>query len=184
MLLLWWTLAHAGYWLVVDDPQHADVILVLAGESDVRPRYGLQLLRKRYAPRLLLNASPVWRNYNWTDADLAGRYIAELPPNERVASAVCLVGSAQSTPEEARLAAHCIADLRARSVLLVTSEYHTRRARSVFQRVLRGVRVNIAAAPDPANYDVHWWRRRQWAKQFLTEWVRLAWWECLERWRS
>ena len=36
--------ANAGRMLVVDDPQPADVIVVLAGETDHRPERALELL--------------------------------------------------------------------------------------------------------------------------------------------
>jgi uncharacterized SAM-binding protein YcdF (DUF218 family) len=176
-------LRNAGRVLVVDQPEHADVIVVLDGEYDVRVSHGLSLLQAGYAPHLLLDASPLFRYYKWNETDLARRYIDELPLKERRASSVCPVGIAMSTMGEARAAGRCIDGLRAHSVLLVTSTYHTRRALSIFRQEVRGMKISVAAADDPLNFDVHWWRRRQWAKITAEEWVKYLWWECIDRWR-
>ena len=45
----------SGGFLVVNNPQHADAIVVLAGETFRRPNRGLQLLAQNYAPKMLLD---------------------------------------------------------------------------------------------------------------------------------
>ena len=69
------------------------------------------------------------------------------------------------------------------SVLLVTSDFHTRRALATFQNELHGRTFYVASAPDARNFGSPWWRHRQWAKVFFDECVRLAWWELVDRWR-
>jgi hypothetical protein len=41
----------------------------------------------------------------------------------------------------------------------------------------------VAAAYDPNEFGVQWWRHRQWAKVDFDEWLRLIWWELVDRWR-
>ena len=36
---------------------------------------------------------------------------------------------------------------------------------------------------DPREFGVRWWRHREWAKTNFYEWLRLAWWELIDRWR-
>jgi hypothetical protein len=57
ILLLALLLSTSGWFLVVNNPQHADVIVALAGETDRRPSRALELLRAGYAPKLAVGCS-------------------------------------------------------------------------------------------------------------------------------
>jgi uncharacterized SAM-binding protein YcdF (DUF218 family) len=130
----------------------------------------------------LLDASNTGGVYRWTYAEIAEQYIQTLPPEVARSVTVCAM-PALSTLEEAERARRCLDAVGARSVLLVTSEYHTRRARSIFVHSLPGYQIGIAGAVEPDQFGVRWWRHRQWAKVTLGEWTRLVWWECVDRWR-
>jgi len=173
---------NAGRILVVRDLRHADAIVVLVGETDRRPALALDLLRQGYAPRVLLDASPDVRLYHWTAAEIAELYIHTLPSELAASVSVCRE-SALSTMDEARQARRCLYAVGARSVLVVTSEYHTRRALSMFRHAFPGRPIGVAGAVEPDQFGVRWWRHRQWAKMTLSEWTRLLWWECVDRWR-
>ncbi|HEV8525324.1 MAG TPA: YdcF family protein [Terriglobales bacterium] len=173
--------ANAGRFLVVEDLRKADVILVLDGETDRRPARGLELLRQGYAPRLILDSAQHSRLYHATGPQLAQQFIAGLPPQEANVTSVCQV-AARSTKEEAQQAARCLDAAGARSVLLVTSDYHTRRARAIFRRELPDRQVAIAAVTDSAEFGAAWWQHRQWAKRAFEEWLRLIWWALVDRW--
>ena len=71
----------------------------------------------------------------------------------------------------------CLEQLGVRNIIIVTSEFHTRRARFIFRRVLAGSGIvsRIHPAYDETYWDVHWWRRRRWAKTFLEESLKLLW---------
>jgi hypothetical protein len=173
---------NAGRLLVVRDVRHADAILVLEGETDRRPALGLELMRQGYAPRVLLDASTDARLYHWTRAEIAQQYIRTLPPTVAGSVSVCGI-SALSTMDEAMQARRCLDAVDARRLLLVTSEYHTRRALSVFRHTFPGRSIGVAGALEPDQFGVRWWRHRQWAKVTLAEWTRLVWWQCVDRWR-
>jgi uncharacterized SAM-binding protein YcdF (DUF218 family) len=171
----------SGSFLVVNQPERADVIVVLAGETDHRPARALELLKDGYAPKLLLDVPANAKIYDTETLDIARAYVNKLP--ERDAISVCpIVGL--STKTEAQDVAHCLENTGVRRILLVTSDFHTRRARSTFQRELRGREVSVAAAYDPQQFGGSWWEHRQWAKVNFDEWLRLVWWELVDRWRS
>jgi DUF218 domain len=173
--------ASSGQWLVVNQPEKADVILVLAGETYLRPALALDLLHKGYAPRIIMDIPSAERIYQWTIPELAERWIQGLP--EANAISICPI-QGLSTRDESREAQKCLTRTEpARRVLIVTSDFHTRRARSVFQHELPGLQFSVAAAHNPAEFGVLWWRQREWAKTNLYEWMRLAWWEIVDRWR-
>ena len=112
--------------------------------------------------------------------DIAERYIRNLP---RAASVgVCPI-EGLSTLEESHDVERCLAHERGARVLIVTSDFHTRRSLSIFRHELHGKTVSVAAAHDDAQFGAHWWSHRQWAKTCLEEWIRLIWWETVERWK-
>jgi len=47
--------AGTGRFLVVDEPEKSDAILVLAGETYNRPMLALDLLERGYAPRIVMD---------------------------------------------------------------------------------------------------------------------------------
>ena len=78
-LLLLVFVALSGRLLVVDQPRKADVILVLAGETDKRPTRGLELLDQGVAPRMILDVPAGGQIYQWRQLELAQKYVENLP---------------------------------------------------------------------------------------------------------
>jgi hypothetical protein len=74
--------ANAARLLVVDAPQPSDVILVLAGETDRRPARALELLRRGYGRRVVIDVPAAARVYEVTQVKLAEEYIRSLPHAE------------------------------------------------------------------------------------------------------
>jgi len=178
---------QAGGWLVLDSPQPADAIVVLAGETEQRPAKGLQLLSQGMGPKMVLDTPAAIKIYRWSQLELAQQYLSGLPEAPRL-SACPIVGL--STKEEAQDVAKCLATLGTGSggvvhrVLLVTSDFHTRRALAVFRHEIPGVQFSVTAAYDSTQYGARWWEHRQWAKTFAGEAARLVWWYAVDRWRK
>lgn len=170
---------EAGRLLVINHPERADAILILAGETDHRPARGLELFEQGYAAKVILDVPAKEKIYHWTTPEIAERWISTLP--EADAISVCRIYG-RSTKAEALEAAACAERLGIRTVLLVTSDYHTRRALSTFKRELPGMAFSIAAAYDSIEFGTQWWRHREWAKTTLYEWMRLGWWVLIDRW--
>jgi hypothetical protein len=169
----------AGGFLIVDAPRPSDVILVLAGETDRRPRRALELLDQRYGQRIILDVPTNAKLYELTQIELAESYIARLP--ERASLSICPIDGL-STKDESKDAEKCLRREGARSVLIVTSDFHTRRALDVFRREIPGYEYSVAAARNGQAFGSRWWTHRQWAKTFVDEWLRLIWWKILDRW--
>ena len=68
------------------------------------------------------------------------------------------------------------------SVIIVTDDYHTRRALSIFSNRLPQYHWTAAAADKSYLFGMPWWKHREWAKTYLTEWQKLIWWELVDRW--
>ena len=173
--------ALGGYILVVEKPRKADVIVVLSGECDQRIQRGLQLLREGYAPRLVITARTSWLLFAWTEAELARQFVQQQEPSLAQVTSVVKI-TAQCTWEEASELKEFLSQIGARSALLVTSRYHTRRALSIFRRMLPGTECGIIGVPEPDHFGVQWWHRREWAKCTFHEWLCLLWWTAVDRW--
>jgi uncharacterized SAM-binding protein YcdF (DUF218 family) len=171
--------ANAGRLLVVDAPQPSDVILVLAGETDRRPARAIELLDQGYARRLVIDVPAAETIYGSSELQLAEKYFQGLPqaPSIRVCPIVGL-----STREESHDAEKCLATEPGSRILIVTSEFHTRRALNIFRHEVRGKSFSVAAARDESQFGTRWWTRRQWAKTCLDEWLKFLWWTVVERW--
>jgi DUF218 domain-containing protein len=172
--------SQAARFLVVDDPQKSDALVVLAGETNSRPARGLELLRQGMAPRMFLDVESGDVIYDQRLSDVAQKYLNTLPDAPRVS--VCPI-TGLSTNAETGDVRRCLERMDAHRVLIVTSGFHTRRALSIFRRRLPQYQFSAAAAHDPTHFGAAWWTHREWAKVTLDEWLKLIWWETVDRWR-
>jgi hypothetical protein len=170
----------AGSFLIVDAPRSSDVILVLAGETDRRPQRALQLLAQGYGRRVVLDVPAKAKIYEFTQVDLARKYIEDLP--QAAPLSICPI-EGLSTKEESKDAENCLRREGAKSVLIVTSDFHTRRALEIFRREIPGHEYSVAASRNDGEFGGRWWTHRQWAKTFVDEWLRLIWWKAIDQWR-
>ncbi len=172
--------ADAGNFLIVDSPQPSDVIVVLAGEMDHRIARALELLNRGSARRVLIDVPAAAKVYGFTELQLAQNYIDHLP--QAAAIGVCPIDGL-STRDESHDVEKCLSHEQGSRVLIVTSDYHTRRALSIFRHELPGKIISVAAARDASQFGSRWWTHRQWSKTCLDEWLRVIWWFTFERWR-
>src|ERR1700689_234257 len=170
---------QAGRFLVVDGPRASDVIVVLAGKTDRRPTRALELLQQGYGKRVLIDVPADSTIYTFTQLDLAQKYVQSLP-QAAVVSVCPIVGL--STKAETEDVEKCLTRMNAGTVLIVTSEFHTRRALTIFRQELPRRTFSVAAEYDSAQFGTHWWTHRQWAKTVVDEWLRLLWWSVVDRW--
>lgn len=172
---------HAASYLVVNQPEHADVILVLAGGiNDLRYWSGVQLMREGWAPRLVLDVFSKGVTFGNRDLDLAHAFVDRTTPGQ---SSICPI-VVNSTYGEAQHVADCLRGSGVKSILVVTSDYHTRRAIDILRHRLPQYHISIYAAPDPYFFGTRWWQTREWAKTTLAEWQRYLWWKLVDQWRG
>ena len=172
--------ADAGSFLIVDDPQPSDVIVVLAGEMDHRIAHALELLNQGSARRVLIDVPAAAKVYGFTELQLAQSYVDHLPQASTIS--VCPI-EGLSTRGESHDVEKCLSHEQGSRILIVTSDYHTRRALSIFRHELPGKIFSVSAARDASQFGARWWTHRQWSKTCLDEWLRVMWWFSFERWR-
>ena len=171
--------SRVGPWLIIDRPEKSDALLILAGdEDDVRLRHGEELLRQGLAAHGFIDAVDTILDFGKTPAQHAEDYLALLPPDLKSRMSVCAI-EADSTAEEMAAVRPCLERVGARRVLIVTSDYHTRRSLAVARKVLPQYQWSTAAARTQVS-GPKWWRSR-WAMRNLTiEWEKLIWWTLVD----
>ena len=158
--------------LVEDDgPQKADCILVLGGDNfGTRILKAAALARQGYAPYVLVDGpySPI--GY---ESDLTIPYAVRQGFPSALFRAVPLPDGIDSTNEESQYVANNILrPQHIRKILLVTSNYHTRRAARMMRTAAPWLTVAAVPAPDPY-FTVHgWWKTRSGKKTFFLEWTK------------
>lgn len=173
----------AGTMLVRDNPQKSDAIVVLDGDSvDERYERGMQLLRAGYGKHLFLDTSDETHFYGHKPTEYAANFLKEDAKEMLPYVSVCPYLD-DSTVTETIYVNRCLQQLSPHKVLLVTSDWHTARALSIFRKKLPQYEWSIAAAHDIRLFGPHWWRHREWAKTTLHEWVKMVWWNLIDRWR-
>jgi uncharacterized SAM-binding protein YcdF (DUF218 family) len=118
--------------------------------------------------------------YDQRLTDIAQKYANDLGEANRVS--VCPITSF-STFAEVNDVNRCLQSVGAHRVLIVTSEFHTRRALLIFRHRLPHYQFSAAGARDAARFGEAWWTTREWAKVTLSEWSKLVWFEVVDRWR-
>ena len=173
--------AGAGRWLDNPDaPAKADAILVLSG-SHFRTLHAAELYRQGLAPVVYISA-PV---PDPSAAPLAALGVRLVPmeaitedilrakgvPPDRIRR---LERTVVSTVDEAAELRRALAG-RTAKVLVVTSPYHVRRSRMVFEDALRGTGIAVAVLATPLEpLPERWWSTQSSARDVLLEWVKIA----------
>lgn len=176
LLLTFWLarplwLPWVGYALIHDEgPARADMAVVLGGDSwGQRITAASELVRAGYVPKVLVSGPPYY-DLHESDSEIGYAFHHGYPlewfeafPND-----------ANSTREEAWA---IVPELRRRGVrkfLLVTSNFHTARARRIFMAVARamggGPEMRTVAVPDHFFNPDSWWRRREGQQVAFIEW--------------
>jgi uncharacterized SAM-binding protein YcdF (DUF218 family) len=176
---------QTGSYLIVNNPQKSDAIVMLNGDqADNRYWRGLELLRAGYGQHLVVDVGG-GQVYGHAIADLAQDYIAHTAGPNVSRVSICHIDG-DSTKDEAPQAGKCLQQLTPppHSVILVSDEYHLRRALSIFRDRQPQYQWTAAGARNDFLFGLPWWKNREWAKTYLTEVQKLLWWELWDRWRK
>ena len=162
-------LRFAGeFWIVDDAPEASDVIIVLSGDNydAVRAARAAALFRAGLAPHVVATGRAL-RSYA-TTTELMKRDLVD--HGVPAAAIIPLTHHADDTREEAVAVSEFVASHGWKKILLVTSNYHTRRAEYIYERTLpSGTQLRVISAPDTEYDPQSWWRTREGVKLFLHE---------------
>ena len=155
-------------WMVNDPAESADVIIVLGDDNFAGDRafHAAELYRSGLAP-VVVASGRMLRAHSGI-ADLIGHDLESF--GIPAASIVKFPHRGANTQEEAFALAGLVATRKWKRILLVTSNYHARRARFILAQVVPpGVAVHVSGARDSEFDPSRWWETRQGQKLFLGE---------------
>jgi uncharacterized SAM-binding protein YcdF (DUF218 family) len=178
-------LRWGGYLLVEGDslPDRVDAAVVLQGPmtgEKARIDAAMAMLQQGSADRVALSVPkesfwgeeipPIARQY------LEKNYGAELAGKVDF----CETGvGANSTAQEEQALSACIQEHQWKTIALVTSNYHSRRAGLIWRKTLPkrdpSIRLAVEGVADPAYQPRGWWRQRLYAQIWFLEVTKLVW---------
>jgi uncharacterized SAM-binding protein YcdF (DUF218 family) len=167
---------NVGRWLVREDPlQKATAIAVLSGRMPERALEALRIYKRGYAPRVWLTHST---EPGATLAQLSVHYIGEEEYNKEVlmrggvpeGAIEILDPPIENTADEMRTIGEALAKRNHGTVIMVTSKVHTRRVRSLWNRLAKGDGTAVVRGVSDDGFDpAHWWRDTQDALDVVRE---------------
>ena len=165
-------------WVVDDGPAYSDAIVVL-GDDDYggdRAAKAAELFKAGWAPRVVASGRFL-RSYA-TIAELEEHDLkSDGVPQDAI---IRFEHHAENTKEEALALRQLILQRGWKRVMVVTSNYHTRRARYICERAFpEGTLLRMVPTPDSEYDPDHWWETRRGLVIFSHEFVGmfLAMWE-------
>lgn len=179
------SLSGLGNFLIVqDEPQHSDIAVVLMGSGPDRMLGAVELFEAGYVDEIVMVRNMV------SGYDLAVSRGVKIPHDTDIAREVAvqmgvpakgvtiLPGDALSTKDEARVVREYLEskeDIDA--LVIVTSKYHSRRAKVTFVKAMKSVGREVKIISCPTRYDDFdagcWWRNREDLKQGVLEYAKL-----------
>jgi len=162
-------LRFAGEFWVVDEPAaQSDALIVLGDDNYAADRafHAAELYREGVAPVVVASGRMLRQNVSMADVMEHDLKSFGVPAS----SIVKLSHRAQNTREEAVESARLIQTRGWKRVLVVTSNYHARRARFIYERVLpSSVSLRVSGARDSEFDPSRWWQTRHGQKLFMSE---------------
>ncbi len=174
-------LTGAGHLLTVRDSlRRADAILMMSGDFDVRPEEVARIYKLGYAPRVVLvreKDSPAVRLGvvpNTSDAAVAVMRRLGVPQ-----SAILVLrfpGGAGSTDDESRAFREWAYNARPKTVIAVTSAFHSRRSRWLLRRQLDRLDVTVLmdGTPDWEYNESNWWQNKRGLVSYVEEYIKFV----------
>ena len=158
-------------WWVIDEPAaSADAIIVLGDDNFYADRAtrAAELSRQQVAPVVVASGRRLRPSAGFSELiehDLIERGV----PKEKI---VRFAHDASDTIEESEALRKLALDRHWKSVIVVTSNYHTRRVRYIFAKVFpQQIAVSVASARDGDFDPERWWEKRKSEKLFVHEFL-------------
>jgi uncharacterized SAM-binding protein YcdF (DUF218 family) len=168
----------AGFLIVEDKLERADAIVVMAGSPYERALRAAELYKNIYAPKLIACGGQIPDGFealglNLRESEITLAALKRLGVPEK---AVITMPRGTSTFTEAKIVRDLARQNKMKSIIIVTSQFHTRRARWVYNRVLKGtgIKIMMAAARERRFNWESWWLDDDGILNFCTEYCKFG----------
>ena len=149
-----------GFWIVDDGPAYSDAIVVLSDDNygGDRAAEAAKLFKAGWAPRVVASGR-LLRPYASISELMEHDLKDDGVPQDAI---IRFDHHAGNTKDEAAALRQLILQHGWKRILLVTSNYHTRRARYICARTFpAGTVLRVVPAPDSEYDPNHWWETRR-----------------------
>lgn len=181
-VVVWLFLPAVGRFLVVaDKPAPVEVLVVLSGDRGERLEYAFRLYQEGLADRFLLSGGPLYADL--TEADLLRRHAQVLGVPE---GKIIVEPRATNTYQNALYSRELMEYYGLHSAIVVSSPYHMRRVRALFDEVYAGSDIRLVYLPvEDSWFDPErWWESAGGRRLVLAEYLKLTVLVLPEKWRS
>jgi len=158
----------AEAWIIEDPLEKSDALIVLSDDNFYADRAtrAAELFREGKAPVVVASGRRLRPNAGIAELmehDLIERGV----PKDKI---IRFAQDGDSTKEEAEALVKLAKSKKWRKVIVVTSNYHTRRARYIFRKVFpQDIETRVASARD-GDFDPQlWWEKRKSIKELMRE---------------
>ena len=186
-LLLWLVAWLGARLLIVSAPlERADAILVLSGSATLaeRTQHAALLYSQNRAPRILLTTDA--EQGGWSRVEQRNLYFHEIATNALTRLGVpsqnieVITPPVYSTWDESVLITEYAKSHNLRSILIVTSSYHSRRALWSFRTLSQDIQIGLDPVPTGIQTPPPstWWLHRRGWQLVLVEYLKLIYYLC------
>ncbi|HRN94276.1 MAG TPA: YdcF family protein [Chitinophagales bacterium] len=144
-----------------DTLEKADAIIILSGGSYDRGNKAAEIFKQGFAPLIICPGSnPAYEfkilNINITESEQAKMNLLRLGIPD---SAIVVINKGTSTYEEAQAIGEYLKTKPYKKIILLTSLYHTKRAKQVFEKFIpHNIKLIVCGAKSSRFDEYNWWR--------------------------
>lgn len=167
---------NLGNFLIVkDELKKADAVVVFSGDNGPRTEKGVELIKEGLGDYLILSGGKVYDDV--TMAELMKDHAIKLGVSE---DKILLDNEASTTHENALFTKDIVEEHNFKSIIVVTSEFHSRRSKAAMEKALEntlidGENVEIMVT---YSYEEHfttkWWTSGSSVLILISEYLKLA----------
>jgi uncharacterized SAM-binding protein YcdF (DUF218 family) len=144
-------------------PQIADVIVVLGGSDGHREAFAVDLYDQGFAPQILASGH----------AGSMSSGLNIIAKSDVPKDALSINDQATSTYDEAQQVLEILIQMNAHSALIVTDRYHTHRALATYRHVFQGHNIELTiVSPEDGILAESWWQSK-WSNQIALEFLKM-----------
>ena len=169
---------YASFFHLQTATRNADAIICLSGGRTTRVGESLRLWNQGYAPKLFVTAQKA-QSKEFSGLELSHIEFAEAVTERMKLDAdwgviPSLSGGATSTFDEAEDALYFAREKGWKRIIIVTDEFHTRRAHYAFKKIFADseLKVEVAGAPNEVFSIENWWRSDRGIMAYLGETIK------------
>ena len=172
--------SYAEFFTMHTEAKGADAIVVLSGMVETRLPRAITLYKEGYAPRILLtqerSVNALAAQLHCTNMDKAQDLIHLLHADCELTIVPSLKGGATSTFDEAYDLKDWARKNSYKRIIIVTDDFHTRRALYAFKKIFKDTNIAVQAAGAANDFfnEHDWWKSDWGLSAYILEGIKFS----------